>query len=103
MGKSRSTDNTIDTATFIALLQKLEFDQTEPEFFNYIWKKVSKKQTLTSSEFRALFDKPKNINVNDSEELTYLFQIFDSQKKGSFSQEDLLKYIKYSPVYQNKS
>ncbi len=70
--KSKPTDNSIDTSTFIALLQRLGFDKSQKSFFNYIWKKISVKKVIQEKEFVDLFDKPKNTNLSDAEELTYV-------------------------------
>jgi len=94
----------------MALLYHLGFDQTEPEYFTYVWKKLQNKQSLKESEFIELLDKPKRIDTEDPEEmknvyfavwLIQIFAFFDEGKKGSFSIEEFKQYLKFSPTYMN--
>lgn len=53
----------------MALLFHLGIDQKEPEYFNYVWKKLQNKETLRMQEFVSLLDRPNKIDVEDPEEL----------------------------------
>lgn len=53
----------------MALLQRLDFEKSDPDFFNYIWKRVTNKPTLKLEEFIDLFDKPKIVGTGDAEEM----------------------------------
>lgn len=57
----------------MALLYHLGFDQTEPEYFTYVWKKLQNKQSLKESEFIELLDKPKRIDTEDPEEMKNVY------------------------------
>lgn len=55
---------------------------------------------MNKERFKGLFLDPQ-INTADlkSEELTQIFSVFDSHKKGSFSAEDFLKFYRETTEY----
>lgn len=63
------SNNKIAVSTFMALLFHLNFDQTEPEYFTYVWKRLKNKQSLKKTEFLELLDKPKKFDTDDPEEM----------------------------------
>ena len=50
--RGKAKEPTIAVSTLMALLVNLKLDQEEPEFFNYVWKKLSNKQVKVGSNFR---------------------------------------------------